>query len=677
MKQFFMLFFAAVTLGTAQSDSAFHLIDYRLTSSINARESEITGRLTAVFQTGIDSAAHWSFDVPQAIEINSITDADENSYMIHRREQQSAWYHYTIDFPSPLRTRDSVTIIIEFSENADSSCSAPLFINAHEFLLPYTSAQSWLPQLHEWKTKAGSVELSADSGFTIVAETDPDSIIRTGDRTVWKWHASSAPLEHLVTLCGSKNIAEITQRSDDSLTAISFLIRPDRFNESFARAAAAQLAGAAGYFSNLCGRKGEPLQMKFVFIGDDDIDESFSKIGRMIIERNSPKHTVFDSTIYTRSVNNPFLYRLAEEFAPVTSDSDAVLSAGWAGYLVTRYLLSANTSAETAQHERLDCMVNALSFFPSAPLSAGRTAAANSDEVLSYKGRYFFLMLEYLIGRESFDSVAARMFRQAAAAPVSVNEFRNLCEQEYGSPLEWFFRQWLTRSSAPEFVMQWKSEKTQRGIHLVTVVIEQRGELYSMPLPLVFSFGNRNITKRVIADQYRQEYTFQFTGAPSSVSLDPQYTILRWLLETRILAHARSSRLFRIYNKDLVSSEREARLTLQLDPDNNTGTAPIAYFSLAKIAVIRNDLEQAKEFFVSAMQSSATDEAALYPLLSLVRYGNVVEMEGHREDAVAIYQRAIAEGNANPLLYAPAIIEAEKYLHENFISADDRWYGSY
>ncbi|MFA6541210.1 MAG: hypothetical protein WCT99_06365 [Bacteroidota bacterium] len=677
MKQFFMLFFAAVTVGTAQSDTAFYLLDYRLTSSINERVSEITGRLTAVLQSRNDSILHWSFDVPQAIEINSVTDADENSYRIHRKEQQSAWYHYTIDFPSPLHSRDSVAIIIEFSETIDSSGSAPLFVNAQEFLLPYTSAQNWLPLLHETAAASGAIELSADSGFTIVAEAEPDSIIRTGDRTVWKWHASPAPLQHLGTLCGSKNIATITHRSDDSLTAISFLFHPDRFNESFARAAARQLTGAAEYFSNLCGRNGKPLQMKFIFIGDDDIDESYTKIGRMVIERNSPKHTVFDSTIYTRSANNPFLYRLAEEFTPVTSDSDAVLSIGWTGYLVTRYLLSANTAAAVAQRERLDCMVSALTFFPSAPLNAGRSAAANSDEILSSKGRYFFLMLEYLIGKESFDSVAARMFRQAAAAPVTVNEFRNLCEQEYGSSLEWFFRQWLTRSSAPEFVMQWKSETTLRGIHLVTVVIEQRGELYSMPVPLVFTFGNRNIAKRVIADQYRQEYSFQFAAAPSSVSLDPQYMILRWLLETRILAHARSSRLFRIYNKDLVSSEKEARLALQLDPDNNTGTAPIAYFSLAKIAVIRNDLEQAKELFVSAMQSSASDEAALYPLLSLVRYGNVVEMEGHREDAVAIYQRAIAEGQENPLLYAPVIIEAEKYLRENFISAADRWYGFY
>ena len=124
-------------------------------------------------------------------------------------------------------------------------------------------------------------------------------------------------------------------------------------------------------------------------------------------------------------------------------------------------------------------------------------------------------------------------------------------------------------------------------------------------------------------------------------------------------------------------SEQEALLTLQLDPNNNTGTAPIAYFSLGKIAVIKNDPDKAKELFLKAMQSAATDEAQLYPLLSLVRYANIVEMEGKRNEALPLYQRAILEGKKNPLIYAPVIVEAEKYLRTEFISSEELWYGLY
>jgi len=64
-------------------------------------------------------------------------------------------------------------------------------------------------------------------------------------------------------------------------------------------------------------------------------------------------------------------------------------------------------------------------------------------------------------------------------------------------------------------------------------------------------------------------------------------------------------------------------------------------------------------------------------LLSLVRFANVLEMDGSRQEAIALYERAIAEGSKNPSLYAPVIIEAERYLLQPFVSSDDLWYGLY
>jgi ATP/maltotriose-dependent transcriptional regulator MalT len=132
-----------------------------------------------------------------------------------------------------------------------------------------------------------------------------------------------------------------------------------------------------------------------------------------------------------------------------------------------------------------------------------------------------------------------------------------------------------------------------------------------------------------------------------------------------------------VYDRDVSNAEREALLTLELDPVNATGSAPIAYFSLGKLSVIEGDREQAKEYFVKAMQSFAVEESALYPLLSLVRFANILEMEGRRTEAIAMYERAITEGYKNPSLYTPAIVEAERYLLRPFVSSDALWFGLY
>ena len=269
------------------------------------------------------------------------------------------------------------------------------------------------------------------------------------------------------------------------------------------------------------------------------------------------------------------------------------------------------------------------------------------------------------------------MFIHYFAKNISLKEFQLLCEQEYGSSLEWFFQQYLYRSTIPEFVLQWKTEKNVRGNFNVTVTIDQRGDRFTMPLSLLFTFGSRPLVKQIFVEQQQQIFTFLFSSSPTRIELDPNYTVLQWILDLRILAHAHTSRLFRVFNKDVSTSEREALLTLQLDPNNNTGAAPIALFSLGKLAVIENNLEKAKEYFLQAMQVTAVDEAQLYSLLGLVRYANILEMEGDRDEAVKLYQRAISEGEKNPAVFAPAIIEAGKYLHNKFISSDALWYGVY
>ena len=333
-----------------------------------------------------------------------------------------------------------------------------------------------------------------------------------------------------------------------------------------------------------------------------------------------------------------------------------------------------SSSPATARQERFDAASDALTFFPYGPLAAGHTLPYNTNDVLARRGGYVFGMLEYLLGKESMDSVIRAITLPERSTSLTIRDLQSLCELQYGTPMNWFFDQWLFRSALPEILLQWRTERTVRGMTLVRVSLEQRGELFSLPVPIAFRIGPRTVIKRVRLDLAKQEFTFPFSRVPSSVDLDPDLLLLRWLLELRISAHARTSLQYLSITKDAANAEKEALYTLQLDPNNATGSAPLASFVLGNTAMIAGDKEKAKTKFSEAAAFTGTEEYDAYRLLSLVRYGNILDLEGKREEALTAYRRAAADGMRDPVFTAQAIVEAERFIARPFTETPDHWY---
>lgn len=678
MIQFIIPFILCAPILLSEEHTSVRILDYRVEASIDEERSEVSGSISVWLQFLNDGIDRIQFRIPANIEINTVRDIDDDRFSQQRSPDKNNFFMHTLSLPAPRNAGDSVFIKIEFEGTFDSTSYAPQFLNHREFLLLYSGTETWLPQFEAHSAENVSLTLTTASGFHLAGPFQHASFSQNGDKNRWSLSRTTlTSLQDFFSFCGSTSIIELKAASVDSLTIVSFFIDTTRFHRQFADSLLSYLFDAACYFKELTGTASTAFVQTYTYVGEPAMNGNILSANGAIINRNSPAYMLFDSSVFVRSLKNEWLIELARRFSLSRSDSTALFDEGWAGYLATRFVISRLPRPEMERQERLDLMINALSFFPTNPLAAGRTSQTGDKENLSFKGRYFFLMIEYLLGKESFDQVIKKMYGDLPANNITIESFQTMCEAAYGSSLGWFFQEWLYRSSAPEFAVQWNSERTQRGIILTTLIVEQRGDLFTMPVTVFFTLGAKKIPKRILVEQFKQKFFFTFNSMPTAVELDPGLSILRWLLDIRILAHARSSRLFRVYNKDISSAKREARLTLDLDPVNATGTAPIAHFSLGKLAVLEKDLERAKEHFLKAMQSNANEESSLYPLLSLIRYGNILEMEGRRNEAIPLYQRAANEGRRSPSQFAPAIIEAEKYLREQFISNEEFWYGIY
>lgn len=668
-RNFFLICFLPLTILT---QSQPQIISYNISATIDDQKSEISGSAEILLRLIPEPLATISFYIPNSWTISSIKGGKSNIFETELspsgRENFSLLRLNSIE---NLMENDTLRITMEFNATIDSSSKSTTFLNKEEFLLRFDDSLSWLPTLGSKMTERFSLEIKTSSPFSVFAEESFDTTFFKGSY-VWK-RSSTKPtaLSSAFTLCGLMHAERQQSFNSDSLISISVIYSAKKFHQRYATEIAQQLNNAAQYFTSLTKQRGVST-FSLIFIGDPKLKLNTFKLNNMRIHNNSPAYSIFDSSVLVNSSKNFWLSNLAHQYCPSTSDSTVLFFDGFASYLSMRFLTSLNPSIEL--RERQTSISNALTFFPSGNLAEGITSKSNTLEVVSFKGRYIFLMLEYLLGKESFDDVIGFMSTRFSETQISFGEFQFLCEQKYGSSLAWFFDQWLYRASAPEFVMQWKYEKTQRGMFIVRTQIEQRGDLFTMPVPLVFSFGDRSITKRIVVGKIKQEFSFVFPSPPTAVELDPKFHILRWLLDIRISAHAKSSLQFLSINQDTLNAEREAMYTLQLDPNNSTGSAPLVYFVLGTISAARNDLEKAKEYFLKAMPASASMETEHYTLLSLIRYANILEIEGKRTEAVTLYQRAIDEGERNPVLFESVLIRAEQYLNEPYGVEKQSWF---
>jgi hypothetical protein len=651
------------------------MLSYSVSAAMNDRTDGLTGIIAVQLLVTTDSLEQYTFLVPKEMRINSINDFKNESLDFERDQTNYSKYAVTIQLPEFLYKTDSLAFSFSYTSVFDTSSEAFMFVNQREFLLPCTDSISWIPNFGTNTTQRYSFEAVLPSHTTIIADSKFDTTLSDTMRT-WK-RSSSQPTSFFsaFTWCGITNASVQTWSSADSLNTTSFVSSPARFNQQYAEAITQQMNDAVNYFAMLTGRSREGYNRTYVIIGSDQFNTNTINTKKLIIHHNSPAHVLFDSTTLTSSMENKWLLNAARYFCPMTNDSTALFNDGFASYLVIRFLVSRFPQLDN--QERLSTIASSLTFFPDGTIAEGRTSKANLTNVFSSKGCYIFLMLEYILGREVLDNVIVKMNERFSFTAITFSGFKQLCEEEYGSSLSWFFDQWLYRTTAPEFIMQWKNEKTARGMTIVKVLIEQRGDIFSTPMNIAFQIGSRTIQKRIVITQQKQEFTFVFPTPPTHVELDPHYNVLRWLLEIRILSHARSAQLFLSINRDIITAEREALYTVQLDPNNSTGSIPFAYYTLGKIAVLKNDLEKAKEYFLKAMPLSGTRETEPYKLWSLIRYANIVEMEGNRDDAKILLQRTVVEGIKNPLIFERTTIEAMKYLRDNFVSHDDIWYGAF
>jgi len=105
------------------------------------------------------------------------------------------------------------------------------------------------------------------------------------------------------------------------------------------------------------------------------------------------------------------------------------------------------------------------------------------------KGALVLHMLRRLVGDDVFFRAIRRFYHQSRYKKAGTDDFRLVVESESGLSLERFFEQWVYGARVPRLSYSYSVDAGETGPRL-TVVIEQHGELFDVPLALTLDYAD-------------------------------------------------------------------------------------------------------------------------------------------------------------------------------------------
>jgi aminopeptidase N len=156
------------------------------------------------------------------------------------------------------------------------------------------------------------------------------------------------------------------------------------------------------------------------------------------------------------------------------------------------------------------------------------------------KGGWVLHMLRHVLGDQRFFDALKSYRTRYAFSNASTLDFQRVCEDEYGSSLDWFFKQWVYAPGRPIYKASFDVASTETpGQYAATLVIKQKqtheipgreGTFYMMPLDVTFHFADGTSETRVVFnDARKQKFRFTLSKTPVDIGLDEGHWVLRKL----------------------------------------------------------------------------------------------------------------------------------------------------
>jgi len=153
----------------------------------------------------------------------------------------------------------------------------------------------------------------------------------------------------------------------------------------------------------------------------------------------------------------------------------------------------------------------------------------------AYRESYLCKLLHWIVGDEKFKRVFETYIdlRVSKGNPVLIEKFRQIAEEVCGTSLDFFFDEWIGRTSLPKLKLEdVKAEKKEKN-WIIQGSLIQDGNMFHIPVELDLEMENERERKKIWIDSNTSKFEFITSDKPVKLTVDPDFHIpmIRWMPE--------------------------------------------------------------------------------------------------------------------------------------------------
>jgi len=645
----------------AAEKTRLRVTDYQIDAELTPHAHRLAARAKVKF-TALDNINVATFELHNDLRVTKVTDDTGKPLTAERITQDSS---VRVQLPKPLNKDESTSLTFEYDGALESADDSPVqglklaYIGDDTSYLLY--AGRWFPV-----EAYGINRFTATMNITVPAHM---VVIGSGQET-----ESSAPALKKTTTTGTVKtytfvwdkpsfpgtiIAGTFQefKSDEAGVDLHLFFKP--IHQSLGAEYAETAIKEFTYFITLYGVP-PSSSLRVVEIPDDTVPSAWAPSLAAIAGR-----AVTEKVNYRLLANTIAHQWWGTSVSPASID-DWWLCDGFARYSEARYIESAAGQAGLQEAVK-DMSVGALAYdtVPLATVGKLDMFSPEFQSLVTDKGAMILHMLRWVEGEQKFDQTMRTFYAKYAGKLASMDDFREIAEQNYGDKLTWFFSQWLNSTGAPEFKVKYtvyrlgntappKNAKEKPPGFRVVGQITQDLDLFRMPVDLKIDTDGRTEEKRIDVVGTDSAFTIETFGRPRRISIDPNDQVLKNSPDIKLRASIQRGQGL-VQQGDLAGALAEYNKALEVNKNSS-----LAHYRIADVFFQQKNYQASANAYRDALNGDG--EPRWTEVWSHVRLGEIFDITGQRERATNEYRQAL-QTNDNT---QGALDEARRYLQKPF-----------
>ena len=677
-----------LTLGTplfaATEKIRLHVDDYVIEAQLQPVTHKLAARAKVKF-TALEDLATATFELNNALRVTHVTDDKGQELQAERVSQDNT---VRVALPTGLAKGASMSLTFDYEGSLQSADDSPVqglklaYVGNDISYLLY--AARWFPMSNYGINRfSATISITAPTDFEIVGsgkqsagepflpsapaaaeESSPaapkNPALKSrqlgNSRSVQaKKRGAPEPGMHTVTFTWDKPsfpgtiIAgkfEKTTSSEGGLNLTVYTLADKKpFAQEYASTATKEL-----FFDITLFAPPVSSTLNVVELPDDTVPSAWAPEIAALAARN-----ISEKVNYRLLANTIAHQWWGTEVSPA-SKNDWWLNDGFARYTEALYIEHLIGTAGFDEAVK-DMSVGALAY-QTVPLSSVGTLDTFSPEfqsVVTDKGAMILHMLRFVLGDSKFNTAMRTFAQQYSLKPVTLDNFREVCEKILGDKLTWFFSQWVDSTSAPEFKNKYTIFRmgSGKGFRIVGELTQDL-DLFRMPVEVKVDTDGKTENKTIDVVGTNSPYAIETFGKPRRITIDPNDHVLKNSTDIQLrTAILRGQAL--VQQSDLAEALKQFQAALAINKNSS-----LAHYRIAEVFYLQRNYQASANEYRDALNGDG--EPRWTEVWAYIQLGKIFDITGQRERAVNSYRQAL-QTNDNT---QSALDEARKYMQKPY-----------